>query len=297
MPAAGPRSALREALLAATGPVPTMTAAWLAAFLLSFFESHVHAVLIGLGFIGALVAGLVGVGGAIIMIPLLLYVPPLVGLPAFGIHTVSGATMVQVAAAGLSGTLGHIHQHGIQPRLIVTLGGGMAAGSLLGALASSHVSARALAAVFASLALFAATVMFLPRSPAADERTPTPVRVSARLALGGGACVGFFVGMVGAGGGFLLVPLMLYVLRLPLRAAVGTSLGIVTVSAIAGSLGKAFTAQVDWFMALALVTGALPGARLGATISQRVRTETLSLILGILISLVAVLMWWEILGE
>ena len=253
------------------------------------------ALLIALGFVGAFIAGLVGVGGAVVMIPLLLYVPPLFGQPALDMHTVAGITMVQVAAAGVAGLLGHAKHQRIDRRLVVVLGGAMVVGSAAGAAASGVISGDVLRAVFATLALVAAIVMFLPRQErdAGSDQGDPPL--NRWLALGSGMAIGTLVGMVGAGGGFLLVPLMLYVLRIPLRTAVGASLGIVALSGIAGSLGKAATDQVNWPLAGALVVGALPGALLGAAVSRRARTATLAYILGVLIALAAIKMWWEIL--
>jgi uncharacterized membrane protein YfcA len=228
------------------------------------------------------------------MIPLLLYVPPLFGQPALDMHTVAGITMVQVAAAGIAGLLGHARHQRIDRRLVLVLGGSMLVGSASGAVASRGISGDALRAVFATLALVAAIVMFLPRQEPDRGAEPGDPPFNRWLALGSGLAVGTLVGMVGAGGGFLLVPLMLYVLHIPLRNAVGASLGIVALSGIAGSLGKAVTNQVTWPLALALVVGALPGAALGAVVSRRVRTETLGYVLGSLIALAALKMWWEI---
>ncbi|HWP36692.1 MAG TPA: sulfite exporter TauE/SafE family protein [Gemmatimonadales bacterium] len=290
--------ALATALRAASGPVPTLAAAWLAAFLLALYHAKSDALLMALGFAGAVVAGMVGVGGAIVMIPLLLYVPPLLGQPALDIHTVSGITMAQVAAAGLAGLLGHVHHRPLRGNLIPTLGGGMMAGSLTGAALSSLVSGRALTAVFAALALAAAVLMLATRRGERWLADPVedPANINPYLAVGGSTVVGLLAGMIGAGGGFLLVPLMIYVLRVPLRSAISASLGIVVMSAVAGMVGKAATGQIEWLPAIALVVGALPGARLGASVSRRMHTEALSLVLAILIGLVAAKMWWEILG-
>jgi len=282
---------LAGALSAAAEPVPTLAAAWLAAFLLAVVQSPEEALLIFLGFAGAFVAGLVGVGGAIVVVPLLLYVPPLFHLPRLDIHTVTGISMVQVAAAGVGGVLGHLHHGYVPGRLVATLGGGMATGALIGAALSNRVPAGALTALFATMALSAAVMMFLPRE-APDESTWRP---HPGLAITSGLLLGVLVGMVGAGGGFLLMPIMLYSLRVPLRAAVGASLAIVLLTGLAGTVGKAFTGQVDWFKALALVTGALPGARLGASIGRRLSVRTLAWVLGTLIGFIAVKMWWDIL--
>jgi uncharacterized membrane protein YfcA len=297
--AARPPGGIVAAFRAASGPVPTLAAAWLAAFLLAFYHARSDAILIALGFIGAIVAGLVGVGGAIVMIPLLLYVPPLVGQPALDIHTISGITMAQVAAAGLAGLLGHLHHRPVRSTLVTTLGSGMMAGSLVGAALSRLVPPRGLTALFAALALAAAVVMFgLPRSGRgkAVARLPEhPKKANPYLAVASGLAVGLLVGMVGAGGGFLLVPLMIYVLHVPLRHAISASLAIVVLSGVAGMIGKAVTGQIDWIPAVALVTGALPGARLGASLSRRMKTELLSLVLAVIIGLVSLKMWWEIL--
>ncbi|HXV85182.1 MAG TPA: sulfite exporter TauE/SafE family protein [Gemmatimonadales bacterium] len=276
---------------AAAEPVPTLAAAWFAAFLLAVIQSPEEALLIFLGFGGAFVAGLVGVGGAVVVVPLLLYVPPLFHLPRLDIHTVSGISMVQVAAAGVAGVLGHMHHGYVPGRLVATLGGGMATGAFLGAGVSGWVPAGALTALFATLALGAAVIMFLPReAPDTDDWQPHPW-----LAAGTGLILGVVVGMVGAGGGFLLVPVLLYVLRVPLRPAVSASLAIVLLTGLGGTFGKAFTGQVDWFKALALVTGALPGARLGASLGSRLSIVTLARALGTLIAVVAFKMWWDIL--
>ena len=88
---------------------------------------------------------------------------------------------------------------------------------------------------------------------------------------------------------------MLYGLRIPVRVTVGTSLAVVAASAAAGLLGKVATDQVDWVLALALVLGALPGARAGSFVSRRTSTDRLVAVLGVAIALVAVRVWLDVL--
>jgi uncharacterized membrane protein YfcA len=87
----------------------------------------------------------------------------------------------------------------------------------------------------------------------------------------------------------------LYGMRIPVRVTVATSLAVVAVSAVAGLAGKMVTGQVDWLLALGLVVGAMPGARVGAFVSRRTRTDRLVVVLGIAIGLVALRMWVGIL--
>lgn len=250
--------------------------------------------LVVLGFGGAFISGLLGVGGAIVMIPILFYVPPLLGFAPLDIHTVTGVTIVQVAAAAIAGGLGHLGAGKVDRGLFLDIGVTMTAASLVGALLSDVVDGRVLEAVFASLAIAAAAMMLVLRSRTAPE-TGGPSVHRRPLAVVLGVLVGLPAGMVGAGGAFILIPLMLFVLRIPMRVAVGTSLWIVLVSALAGMVGKAATGQIDWPLALGLVAGALAGGRFGSFVSRRVPHERLALALGLIIALVAVRMWLEVL--
>ncbi len=277
-----------------SGPLPAVVAAWLAAMLLAGLQSTQIAVLIGLGLAGGFVAGLVGIGGAIVMIPLLLYVPPLLDLPALDIHTVSGITLVQVMAAGITGMLAHRQRGHVESSLVLTLGIGTVVASFVGGMASRFVSAPALTGVFASLAVIAALLMLVGARQRTSELSGDSLQFNRAAAVSLGVVTGFFVGMVGAGGGFLLIPMMIYLLKVPVRIAVGTSLAIVALGATAGTIGKAVTGQVDWILALALVTGALPGARSGAMLCRRVSATVLARLLGGVIGIIAVKMWWDI---
>src|SRR6266508_6844532 len=120
-----------------------------------------------LGFAGAFLAGLVGVGGAIVMIPLLLYVPPLVGMAALDIKTVAGITMVQVTAAAFAGLVGHLE--GFDRRLFVALAPAMVVASFGGAFLSKFVDPIVLEAVFAGIATLAAVMTLALRKRAAPD--------------------------------------------------------------------------------------------------------------------------------
>jgi uncharacterized membrane protein YfcA len=286
-PAIGGR--LRQAL---GHPWWPLVAAWLLLVVLAARTDALLGLLIALAFAGAFLAGLVGVGGAIVMIPLLLYVPPLAGLTALDIKTVAGITMVQVAAAALTGLVGHFE--GIDRRLFVALAPAMVVASFGGAFVSKYLDPVVLEAVFAGMATIAAVMTLTLRGRTAPEEERVAVNRPIALAVGSG--VGFVAGLVGAGGAFFLIPVMLYGMRVPVRVTVGTSLAVVAASAAAGLAGKVATGQVDWLLAMGLVVGAMPGARLGSWVSRRTRTDRLVVVLGIAIGLVAIRMWLTILG-
>ncbi len=252
--------------------------------------------LIGIGFFAAFMSGLVGVGGAVLLIPLLLYLPPLFGFDAIAIKTVTGITIVQVTGGALSAGLAHLNDGQVDRPLFVVVGLSMAVCSFLGALLSAIVPGAALEAIFATMALVASAFMLILRSRTPPETDTAPV-FSWPLAFGLGAGVGFLAGMVGAGGAFILIPALLYIVRIPLRVTIGTSLWIVLAASIAGLVGKAVTGQVDWPFALALLAGALPAGQLGAVVSRRTHPVRLATILGLMIALVGVRMWVDVLGR
>lgn len=255
------------------------------------------AVVFVLGGVGAFVSGLLGVGGAIVMIPLLLYVPPLLGVGALDIKSVAAITMVQVFVAAVSGMIAHGRHRAVNRRLALVGGTSMAAGSLAGAVASKYVPERWLLVVFAAMVTLAFALMLLPEAPP-DVAAPADVKEydAVRTAVTAGG-VGIAAGLVGAGGAFLLVPLLLVVVGVPIRVTIGSSLAITAVAATAGVLGKAVTGQIPVPPALVVAASALPGAQLGAAASRRLSGGALKRALRVVIVLTGVKVWWNVLFE
>src|SRR5947209_19162114 len=231
------------------------------------------------------------------MIPLLLYAPPLIEVGALDIKSVAGVTMTQVLVAATAGVLAHRRYRTVNRDLALAGGPAMAAGSLAGALVSRYVHERWLLLVFALMVTGAAFLMFVPvdridHTP--DARQLTFSRPRAAIVSGG---VGVAAGLVGAGGAFLLVPLLLVVVGVPIRVTIGSSLAITAVAATAGFVGKLVTRQIPLGPALVVALGAVPGAQLGALASRRLSDGTLKRILFIVIVLTGVRVWWHVLFE
>jgi uncharacterized membrane protein YfcA len=253
--------------------------------------------LTSLGFVGASIAGLLGVGGAIVMVPLLLYGLPALGLAGLDMKAVSGITMVQVLAAAVSGVVAHHRMRAVHGELAGLGGISMAAGSLVGALASYLLSPRALLAVFALMTTIALVVLFIPTETAGQPIFAEQVTISRQRAVGVCVAVGFGAGLVGAGGAFLLVPALIVMVGVPIRVAIGSSLAITAMSAAAGFVGKAATGQIPWGAALLVAVGALPGAQLGALVSRRLSGARLRGVLFVIVLLTAIRVWWDLLAS
>jgi uncharacterized membrane protein YfcA len=253
------------------------------------------ATLAGLGFAGAFIAGLVGVGGAIVMIPLLYYIPPWLGVGVLDIKLVAGVTMGQVLAAAIVGAAVHGGTGAVHRPLAVVAGASMAIASLTGAVASRYVGGRTLLAVFGTMGLLALLLMLLPPPPEPAMPAEAEIAFDRKAAVGYPAVIGLLSGLVGAGGAFLIMPVLFGLMRIPLRLSIGTSLAIAGISALAGFLGKLVTSQVPLWPTVAVVLGSLAGAGIGARASHRAPTRVLRASLGALIAVVTLRVWIDVL--
>jgi hypothetical protein len=214
------------------------------------------ATLVLLGVTGGFAADFLGVGGGVLLFPLLLYVPPLLGLEALGVRTVAALVMSQVFFATLIGGTAHWKRGRVHVRLALAGAVAGALGSFLGGVGSKWVSEWFLLLLFGAVTLLAATMMFLP--PPQRDRGDTPVNQ---------------------------IPVSL----VPVGVLSGAT-GVVV-----GFLGKLLTGQIPFLMTLAVVTGASLGALGGEWSHGRVSIGVLHYVYAGVIGLVALRIWISLL--
>lgn len=250
--------------------------------------------LFAIGLVGSFISGMLGIGGAIVKYPLLLYVPPILGFAGFTSHEVSGISALDVLFVSIAGVLAFRNGGFLNKKLIAIMGTAVLFGTLLGSFGSNQLSGDTINIVYGILALLAAIMMFIPKKQV-DDIPLDEVKFNAPLA----AVLAFFVGIgsgiVGAGGGFLLIPIMLLILRIPTRMTIASSLAVTFISSIAGSFGKIMTGQIEFIPAIIVILAGLIAAPLGARTSKKMNTKVLQRLLAILILLTAIKVWIDIL--
>jgi len=201
---------------------------------------------------------------------------------------VAGMTTVQSFAGTLSGAIGHHRFKRIHWPLVATLGGPMTLAGFIGSRFSVAISEQVMLLIFALMALAASLLMLMPKKDAAAEETLDDVNFHWPLAIATGALIGAAAGIIGQGGGFLYVPAILYLLKIPTRICIGSALAIGILSSGAVLLGRLGTSQIPWQDAFILVVGVIIGAQLGSLLSQRTPRVVLRRILAIVIFATAI---------
>ncbi|HLF15139.1 MAG TPA: sulfite exporter TauE/SafE family protein [Bacteroidota bacterium] len=240
------------------------------------------------------IASMLGLGGAVLLIPAYLYLPQHLGAEPLGIKTVSGMTSVQVLATSLLSVILHHRRGAVNRRIVLWMGLPIVLSSFLGAIYSRDANPQLIIIVFSLMAFVGSALVMLKREDLPDYSPETDFQpfTAGTIAL----CVGFFAGLAGAPGAFILSPIMMTVLRVPTRLTIGSTLGIVLMASASTSAGKFLAGQVHPDLAAAAILGAIPGSFAGSALSHRLDVRTLRSILAVIIALVGITMLLQSLG-
>src|SRR5699024_10721557 len=221
-------------------------------------------------------------------------VPRVLGMVEFTADEVCGIAAIQVLFATIDGVSAYRDGGCLNNYIIAYMGVSVVVGSVLGGDSSSVLPVAVIDVVYGVLALLAVFVMFMTKQNV--EETTFNQQIFKR---GLGSLLAWFAGVgagiVGAGGSFLLVPLMLVILKIPTRMTIASSLAITFISSIGTSASKVVTGQVTWLPSIIMVVASLIASPLGAKTGKNINTTYLQWILAILILGTAVKVWMDIL--
>ena len=270
-------------------------------------------VLLGLGGVVGFLSGMFGVGGGFLITPLLFFI----GVPS----TVAVATGAnQVVASSVSGVLAQLRRKAVDFRMGMVLTAGGFVGSAVGAVVFNWMARRGQIDLFVQLSyvLFLGLVgammlqesvrsLLRARRAGAQQvrrshvhswvhRMPLKLKfrasglyISVIPPLLVGSVVGLLSAIMGVGGGFIMVPAMIYLLGMPTKVVVGTSLfQIIFVTAATTLLHATASKSVDIVLALLLLLGGVTGAQLGVRAAQKLSPNRLRLALALIVLAVAI---------
>jgi uncharacterized membrane protein YfcA len=250
--------------------------------------------------IGALVgfaAGLLGIGGGVVMVPLLVLVFRAHDLPnEHLLHLALGTALAAMVFTSVSSMRAH-HAHGaVDWKIARAMSPGMLAGSFVAALVAGFIPTRPLALAFTALVFYAATQILLDLKPPGSRELPGPAGLFAAAGV-----IGAVSSLLAAGGAFLTIPFLTWC-RVPLRRAIGTAAANGLPIAIAGTAGyvmhglrvsglPAASFGYVYLPALALVVAtSMLAAPLGASLAHRLPIRRLRTLFALLLYLFAVRM-------
>lgn len=235
-------------------------------------------IMLFIGVFGGFISGLVGIGGAIIIYPAILLLPPLFGESAYSAYIASGLTASQVFFSTLSGSLKAIKKDGFSPKLVLNMGIGMMVGSTLGALLANVFNTAFVNTVYIIIAILALILMFVKVNPSSQRNY-----YNRWLLVIVGGVIGVVSGIVGAGGAFIIIPVLLAIFKLPMNKVVTNSIAIAFLSSIGAFLMKLFQGYIPLESAIFLIIGSVIFAPIGMKVGNRIPSAIQKTIVSILI--------------
>jgi uncharacterized membrane protein YfcA len=222
----------------------------------------VLALALPLALVIGLTLGLLGGGGSILTVPILVLLLQVAPKDAIAM------SLLVVGVTSLAATFAHARAGRVLWRTGAMFGAAGMAGAFLGGALARFIPAAVLLAGFAAMML--ATAVAMLRRPSGTTLEARELGIAHVLGLG--AVVGLATGLVGAGGGFVIVPALVLVARVPMKVAVGTSLLVIAMNSFAGFAGHLSHAHLDWgltaLITLVAVVGSLAGSRLASRVPQ-----------------------------
>lgn len=207
-----------------------------------------------------------------------LLLPPLFGAPAYSAYIASGLTSSQVFFSTLSGSLKARKKTEFSPQLVLYMGGGMIIGSMLGAFLANLFDATFVNTVYIIIALLALTLMFIKVKPSSEKSS-----FNKYLLVIIGLFIGIISGIVGAGGAFIIIPILLVLFKLPMNTVVANSIVIAFISSIGAFVIKLIQGYIPLYDALFLIIGSIIFAPIGLKLSKKVPNIIQKWIISILI--------------
>ncbi len=193
---------------------------------------EIYAMYMALGAVAGILAGLLGIGGGIVIVPILVFSLQWQGVSSdVGMHLALGTSLATIVFTSISSMRAHHKRGGVNWDILKGMAPGVLAGTFLGSCLAAYIPGRELKMFFAFFLMYVSYSMFRNAKPKATHHLPGTVGL-----LGAGTGIGIFSSLVGVGGGIMSVPFMVWC-NVAMHTAIGTAAAIGLPIALAGSFG------------------------------------------------------------
>lgn len=252
-------------------------------------------------------AGFFGVGGGIVLVPILLYYFHVIDVSSIvATHLAFGTSLLIIIFASIPSAYQHNKNGNVVWKAVVIMGLASIVGSFAGGTVAAALKGKVLQQVFASVVAIAA-IRLLVQSKKGKGDDPTILAPIGLVAIG--AIVGLVSSLAGVGGGVFAIPMMYYFLKFPLKHAVGTSSATIVITAVASTAVYAFkgwdvidvyapqfasytAGYVDYVHSIPLILGTIPMARIGAQVAHKTHVDNLRTIYAVFLLIIAIKMFF-----
>jgi len=263
--------------------------------------------LILVGIFAGTIGSMVGLGGGVIIVPVLLFLGSIYGEIDITPQIAVGTSLVVVGVSSLSSSISYFKKGRVDASSAWLFFAASGPAAILGAYLNSLMSGGAFMLGF-GLFMIAVSFLLMMRGKWTQKKLRWTVTRTYRdpvseesytygytrtIALIASFVVGMLAGLFGVGGGALMMPVLLLLFHFPVHLAAATSMFMIFLSSIPGSVTHAYLGSIDWLLAVAIAPGAWVGGKLGSWLSLKMKGKTLVFVLRMMLILTGVKLIWD----
>lgn len=263
-----------------------------------------------IGLITALVGSVAGLGGGVILVPVLLFLSDhFASFNWVTPQTIVGISLVVMIFTGMSSAISYMKHQRVDKKIGLVFLSGSIPGGILGSWLNQFFETDGFSLFFGIVMIAVSLLFFIPRRPSGHslfktgmsrEKTVDGKVYKYRMPFWVGFflsfCVGMLSGLLGIGGGSLMVPAMILLLNIPPHIATATSMFMIFFASITSSATHVLLGHVEWSHTLWFIPGAYLGGTLGAWVNRRLDGQVVERFLRVLLVLIGIRLIWQGLG-
>lgn len=248
----------------------------------------------GIGMFTGTITTLLGIGGGVIILPILLYIINV------EVKVATAISAVQVFFASSFGTLFNWFQKTINFRYALIFGISSGITYFFGSYFTLYIHGNIIKIIYLCAVVLALVLFFIKINSKESNQNlelavkRVPCKMDYLKIIPIALVAGFGFGVLGVGGGFLYVPLLVMLFDLPLKVAIGTSLMIVLCNSIPGIVGKLLSVRFNIFIGLAVAVGTIAGSRIGTYLNKKISAKIIKTIFIILLAIIIARVGWDL---